>query len=202
MEFDSFLGTPRWRILEIVAKQPASPLEISNQIRTSVSYVSQQLKLLEVARIVEKHRTGKVDRGQPRNLFSLVSEFVYFTALIKGSSSKKMLPLTKNHKSILAIWLLENEDWHYPLEKFYWGIEEELDSVKLIAVDTLESTLKLIIASDDKKFKVKAETLAKRLGRIHITFVSESQVSKYLNDNYTLIHILSNDPAGKNEVTK
>jgi DNA-binding MarR family transcriptional regulator len=69
MDIDSFFTSPRWKVLEILAKTPSSPMEISKQLNTSIAYISQQLKLLEAAGLVTKVRTRATERGKPRTLF-------------------------------------------------------------------------------------------------------------------------------------
>ena len=69
MELDSFLASPRWEILKIISERPSSPIEIGEKTKTTVSFVSQQLKLLEAAQIVSKEKTGAFEKGKPRNLF-------------------------------------------------------------------------------------------------------------------------------------
>ena len=54
MELDSFLASPRWDILRIISENPYSPIEIAERTKTTVSFVSQQLKLLEAAGLVKK----------------------------------------------------------------------------------------------------------------------------------------------------
>ena len=58
MNYDSFLSTPRWEILQILAEKPSSPIEIAEKLGTTVSYASQQLTLLSAAGIVFKKKTG------------------------------------------------------------------------------------------------------------------------------------------------
>ena len=63
MELDSFLASPRWEILKIISEKPSSPIEIAKKTKTTVSFISQQLKLLEAARIVSKEKTGAFEKG-------------------------------------------------------------------------------------------------------------------------------------------
>lgn len=88
MELDSFLASPRWEILKIISEKPSSPIEIAKKTKTTVSFISQQLKLLEAARIVSKEKTGAFEKGKPRNLFSISKDVVYLTMLTKGFGEK------------------------------------------------------------------------------------------------------------------
>ena len=76
MELDSFLASPRWEILSLISERPSSPIELAEKTKTTVSFVSQQLKLLEAAQIVKKTKTGAFEKGKPRNLFSISQDFV------------------------------------------------------------------------------------------------------------------------------
>ena len=108
MDYDSLLGYPRWKMLEFLMKQPSSPLELSLKMKTSVAYISQQLKLLEAVGLVSKERTGLAERGKPRTLFSITKELAHISVLSKNATVKKLLALTDYHKSIINIWLVDN----------------------------------------------------------------------------------------------
>lgn len=149
---DSFLSSQRWAILEILAKRPSSPIEISKELGTSVAYVSQQLKLLDAAKLVEKEKTGLVERGKPRNVFSLAKELLHLTALTRGFPAKKTLYLNEHHKIILRIWLLEDNALHEVLERFYWAIKTELSDIEAIFLDSSKKS-RLVVVSDSKKTK-------------------------------------------------
>jgi DNA-binding PadR family transcriptional regulator len=180
MDFYSFVSSPRWKILEILAREPSSPLELSKKLETSVSYISQQLKLLEAANLVIKQKTGKADRGQPRMVFSLSSEVVYFVALVKGTPLRKLLHLTEHHKTILRIWLLENQNLHYLIEKLYWGLEADLGEVLCIFVHSSNGKVKAIVVSDSKKIGGKVENFVKQSqDKIECKTISENELKKY-----------------------
>jgi predicted transcriptional regulator len=161
MDFDLYFGSPRWRILEIIAREPSSPVEISLQIQTSVSYVSQQLKLLEAAGLVVKKRTGTVDKGKPRTVYSLSKELFHLTLLSNQLSAKKLIYLTEFHKTILRIWLLEDSELHYYIEKLYWKLEEDLDVIEGIFVDLSSRKPRVLVISDSKKVKPKIDSFSK-----------------------------------------
>jgi DNA-binding transcriptional regulator GbsR (MarR family) len=101
MELDSFLASPRWEILSLISERPSSPIELAEKTKTTVSFVSQQLKLLEAAQIVIKTKTGAFEKGKPRNLFSISKDFLYLIILTNGFSEKKQIDLDYYKKSIL-----------------------------------------------------------------------------------------------------
>ena len=161
MDYDSFLSMPRWQILEIIAKKSSSPVEISIELNTSVSYISQQLKLLEAANLVSKEKTGKADKGQPRNLYSLSKEIVYIKSLAFNAPSKKLINLTPYHKIVLNIWHLDDINSHHILQKYYYHIEKYLDQVQGIFFDSSENKQKLIVISEFKGIKILSESFFK-----------------------------------------
>jgi len=189
MDFDSFLASPRWEILQIIAKNPSSPVEIAKKLNTTVSYISQQLKLLDAAGIVKKQRTGAVEKGKPRMLFSISKDILYLTALSKGFSGKKLLYITEHHKSILKIWMLEDASLHYPMEKIFWKLEENLQELEGIFIETSANNSRLIIISDSKKLKLRIDAFAKKLEKkIECSFISKSQVKKFSSDSLVSLH--------------
>ena len=189
MNFDSFLSSPRWQILEILAKNPSSPVEISQELGTSVSYISQQLKLLEAANLVVKSRTGSAEKGKPRMVYSIFSEIVHLSALMKGKSSKKVINLTDYHKLILRIWLLDNPDLHYHVEKFYWKVEDALEEVLGIFVSLSSKKPKVIVVSDSKKLKSRIDSYLKDFGeKLDLIMVSEFEFNKISKDGISLIY--------------
>ncbi|MBU0906742.1 MAG: winged helix-turn-helix domain-containing protein [Nanoarchaeota archaeon] len=175
MDYDSFLGSQRWVILEIIARQPSSPVKISQQINTSVSYVSQQLKLLEAAGLVVKERTGSAEKGKPRLVYSIAREILQLSGLLKGLPVKKHVSLDAHKKVVLRIWALEDEGLHSSLERVYWRLEENLKDVGGIFVDLSKS--EVLVISDSKKVRSDVE----KIDGLKIRFVSESELKKVEN---------------------
>jgi predicted transcriptional regulator len=175
MDIDNILTLPRWRILEIISSKPSSPLEISNALSTSVAYVSQQLKLLEAANIVKKERTGAVEKGQPRLVFSISKDILHLTILANNFSMKRLVNLDDKSKIVLRIWLIEQPALRYAIEKIYWLLEKEIENIRGIFME--ESAGKkpsLIILADAGKLKANIAQLSKE------------------SDNMFQIHILKN----------
>lgn len=163
MEFDDLFVSSRWQILENVATEPCSPIQIAEKIGTSVAYVSQQLKLLEAARIVVKKKTGAINPGKPRLIYSIAQDIINFTALVKKNPVKKQIYPSEHQKAVLRIWSLENNNLHYPLEKLYWRLEPYLDKVDALYVD-VSTGVGVGIVSKDKKVKSLVEDFSKESG--------------------------------------
>ena len=179
MDFDLFFSTPRWRILEILAKNPSSPVEISQKINTSVAYVSQQLKLLEAGNLITKKRTGSAEKGKPRTVFSLSKEVLQITLLMNKFPARKLLFLNDHHKVILRIWMLEDSELHYYIEKFYWSLEDHLEDIKAIFIDLSSAKSKVVIISDSKKIISLVDGFLKKFkGKLECGVVSDLDLKK------------------------
>ena len=151
MEVDSFLASPRWEILNMITDNPSSPMEISEQIGTTMSFISQQLKLLEAAGLVKKEKTGAVDKGKPRSIFSVSQESVYLIPLAKNFSEKKLVALSPEKKIVLKIWETSNSKFHPILENFFWTkLQSKLDKIKSIHIKVIGNKCKLFVITDDK----------------------------------------------------
>jgi len=135
MEINPLFSDAKWKILKMLAEKEMSPLQISNELKTTVSNVSQQLKLLEVAGIVEKRRISNKKSNKPRLLFSLSSNHVYVVSCMKDMVDKNFFKGTLHHKTILKIWKLENPEMHYYIEKAFFELENHLKEISLIAID-------------------------------------------------------------------
>lgn len=186
MDLDSFLALPRWDILRIIAERPSSPIKIAEQTKTTVSYVSQQLKLLEAKGLVEKKKTGAFEKGQPRNIFSISQEFVHLTILSNGFAEKKKVGLDERKKIILRIWLLEDLQNKEMLEKlfFFTIFAEEFDAIFL---DLEKKDLTLILISKDPTKKIKVDSLIKKLDlKINSKIISPDKLE--ISDSLYLLH--------------
>jgi DNA-binding transcriptional regulator GbsR (MarR family) len=163
MDLDTFLAAPKWDILKIISLNPSSPIEIAEVTKTTVSYVSQQLKLLEAAGVVKKIKTGAYEKGKPRNVYSICNEFSYFTVLTNGFSEKKKLMLDTNKKIIFKIWCLENPSLHMPLLKFFLLIEDLLSKINKIYLKNSKSKVELIIYSNKENLSSEISNLVKKI---------------------------------------
>ncbi len=189
MDSDLFFSESRWKILEILATNPSSPLEISQKVKTSVAYVSQQLKLLEAANLIAKKKTGMAGKGQPRSVYTIVKEILYLTVLVKDKPAKKMIYLSDYHKIILKIWLLENSVSHYYIEKLYWKIEEDLKDIKSILVGNLKPKPSIFIVSDSKILKLKINSFLKEINHwLECSVISEQELKKTSRENLCSIY--------------
>ncbi len=179
MELDSFLASPRWEILRIISERPSSPIEIAEKTKTTVSFVSQQLKLLEAAQIVHKEKTGAFEKGKPRNLFSISKDVFYLIVLTNGFGDKRTLQLDSYQKSILRIWFLENKFLQAFLEELLYRIKSSFNLIDAIFIDLTKISPSIIIFLDDKKTQQVIDAFFKKSEeKIKLEFFSISDLGK------------------------
>lgn len=162
MEQETLFTASKWQILQLLAEESLSPIELAARSNTSVANVSQQLRLLEMAGLVRSERVPNRDRGQPRVLYSLAGNHSFLIATTNEFVKKKLFKLSKYNKIILKIWFYEKPELHYYLEKAFWSIEEELPKIDALAFDetNLDNNLTLLLFTRDenlspKKLRVK-----------------------------------------------
>jgi DNA-binding transcriptional regulator GbsR (MarR family) len=193
MELDSFLASPRWEILSLISERPSSPIEIAEKTKTTVSFISQQLKLLEAMQIVKKTKTGAFEKGKPRNLFSISEDFLYLTILTNGFSAKKKVLLDYYKKALLQSWLIENKPIQDFLQELLYEIKDDLPNIQSIILDTSKSPKKILIFSEDKKSKQSVENFFKKSERkISYEFPSLSGLQDMNLEGLSLIHQINN----------
>lgn len=178
MQFDGLFTDQRWNILQHLATQKYSPMELSKITKTTSANISQQLRLLEMARIVKKERVATRDKGKPRMLFSLSNEFFYVVTLMKNRADKRFLNLTEHQRAILSIWLMENTGNRYILEKLYWKLEPFFSKIKVIAVHQGKDLQEVLIVSDDLK-ELEKKLFFKEFEKVKINFIPEKGLQKY-----------------------
>jgi predicted transcriptional regulator len=151
LELEPVLAATRWRILKVLAERKASPLEMAQELKTTIANISQQLRLLEAYGLVKKERIQGRERNKPRMLYSIAQDSVYYVTIASKFAEKRKINLTKQKRTILKIWSIEKEDWQYYIEKFYWKIEPNLKKIRKIGVDVSQPNITLIIETDEPK---------------------------------------------------
>lgn len=135
MEIGPLFSDAKWKILKMLSEKEFSPLQLAQELETTIPNISQQLKLLEVAGLVEKRRVSNKKSNKPRLLFSLSSDYLYVVACMNHCASKNFFKATPYHRSVIRIWQLENPEMHYYLEKAFFYLLEKCSDLALIAVD-------------------------------------------------------------------
>jgi len=203
MEQETLFTASKWDILKMLSTGPKSPLQLAKLSNTSVANVSQQLRLLEMAGLVNSKRISNRDKGQPRLLYSLVGNHSFLISSSTDFVEKKFLQLSEYNKVILKIWFLDDPSVHYFLEKAFWHIEESLKVVSAVVFDkkTIDAAeLGLVLVSDDpsvksllKKISVKSPGGVVRI--VSFTVKSAPEFSKYAKTAKGSLYTLY-DPSG------
>ena len=110
MDLETLFTNSKWGILEKIAQKPMSPLQLSTTLNTSPANVSQQIKLLEMAGLLDKERVSTRETGKPRTLFSLKDDFSYLISVSKEGAQKGLIPTDAKKRLILRSWMANDPD--------------------------------------------------------------------------------------------
>jgi hypothetical protein len=162
MEQETLFTASKWDILKILSSGGKSPLQLAKLSNTSVANISQQLRLLEMAGLVQCTRISNRDKGQPRLIYTLVGNQSFLIASSKDFVEKKFLNLTEYNKIILKIWFLDKPQLHYFLEKTFWSIEPFMHNIDALGldIDALKTDeLQVVVFSKDSDLKKELKRL-------------------------------------------
>lgn len=108
MGLETLLTGTKWEIIELLAKESLSPLELAKRLNTTIANISQQSRLLQTAGLIKKQKTFTQKPGKPRTLFSLSDDFGFIIIFSKNFAQKKLVKLTEKQKQILKQMLKED----------------------------------------------------------------------------------------------
>ena len=91
MEIEGLFSSGKWNLIELLAQEELSPLQLSEKIGTSVANVSQQLKLLELVGLVQTRKLPNRERGKPRTLYSIAQDNIMVICALKNFAKKHLL---------------------------------------------------------------------------------------------------------------
>jgi DNA-binding HxlR family transcriptional regulator len=157
METETLFTTTKWRILQIIAKQPSAPLEIANALGTTTANISQQLRLLEAAGLVAKTRVSNSEAGMPRALFSLTRNFAQLNVVTNGLAKKKLISLSPLQVAISRVWLLEDLFLSTVLTAFFSTQENIWSKHKKLFFDS-SSKKEIILLGDGPQTKTQVQS--------------------------------------------
>ena len=165
MDHETLYTASKWDILKHLEREPHSPLELAKLCGTSIANVSQQLRLLDMAGLVTSERIPNRDKGKPRVLYRLAGHYSYLIATSGDFVDKKLLPLSEINKVIMRIWFHGRPALHYTLEKAFWRIEEHLQKISYLGVDTgRDNPVTIYVRFTGKPVDIKPFTVADRDG--------------------------------------
>jgi len=208
MEQETLFTASKWDILKVLSSGSKSPIQLAKVLNTSVANISQQLRLLDMAGLVQSKRISNRDKGQPRLLYSLAGNHSFLISTSHDFVEKKLFQLSDYNKIILRIWFIDQPELHYFIEKAFWHLEEHLEKINALYFNTNNNTnnenqINLVINSDDSSLKklLNNITIKNKSGiskSINFDIKTDSEIKKILknknssNNLYTLYDSSSN----------
>ena len=141
MEIEGLFSSGKWNLIELLAQEELSPLQLSEKIGTSVANVSQQLKLLELVGLVQTRKLPNRERGKPRTLYSIAQDNIMVICALKNFAKKHFFKAAPVVSAVSRILCFPQQELHYPLLKLFWIIEPQLEGVSAIVYDTPSMTV-------------------------------------------------------------
>jgi predicted transcriptional regulator len=94
MDLENLFSGSKWDIIKKLSERSYSPLELSQELNTTVANTSQQLKILEMLGIIKREKTDNHNqKGKPKTRFVLAEDFAYIILLSRDATDKKLLKL-------------------------------------------------------------------------------------------------------------
>lgn len=192
MEQETLYAAAKWDMLKALESSSKSPLELAERSSTSVSNVSQSLRFLELAGIVQSERISNRDKGQPRVSYSIKGNSAYLIVTAKNFVEKKQVALDDYKKAVLRIWFYKDESIQPFLEKALHNIK--LAEVKGVFFDTSSlSELKIVIIPDKgnkKEFKDFTASVQGASRKIKFVISDEAAIQKSRDKYYAIYNPL------------
>ncbi len=155
MEQEVLFTSVKWDVLRELSQADKSPIELSAHNTTSMSNISQALRFLEIAGLVKSKRIPNRDKGQPRVVYSLKNDFAYVIIAADGFAEKRLIELDQRKKSLLRIWLYEDETVQPFLEKAFDALFPYLNQILAVFYDNNSSSNKILVRIIPKKESLK-----------------------------------------------
>jgi len=139
----------KWTILKEIAEAPQSPSDLALKLNTSLSNITQQLKLLEAYSLLRKEKSEKKNTGKPRTIYHINTQIVYATILTEDKAERKAFNIDSNNSMFFNILFnLNSEDLMYIL-KFKFKYDNILKKCKAIGfLKSTKDSIELFLITD------------------------------------------------------
>jgi hypothetical protein len=139
----------KWNILKEIAEMQQSPSSLALKLNTSLSNITQQLKLLEAYSLIRKEKSEKKHTGKPRTIYSINTQVVYATILKEGQAERKIFKIDNSNNMFFNIlFSLNSEDLMYIL-KFKFKYDDILRKCKAIGfLKSTKDSIELFLITD------------------------------------------------------
>ena len=197
METESLLSSVKWEIIKELSKEKQSPLQLAAKTSTTMANISQQLRILEAAGLVDKKKIPNRDKGKPRTLFFIKRPSAYLVLFSDRFADKRLFETSREDEAVIKTLMVRNPDARRLFQKAYWRLEKELPNIEVIAILEKEGKYELAIISRNSEeiekiiAPLRRETI--NTGGVKIT-VSSSR--KVLRQNREINVILIHNPEG------
>jgi DNA-binding transcriptional regulator GbsR (MarR family) len=140
----------KWNILKEIASNPQSPSDLALKTNTSLSNITQQLKILEAYKVVRKEKSAEKNNGKPRTIYYINDDVVHAMILKNGFADKKMFYIDNNNKIFFNILFNTNSDDLMFMMKFNFKYEEILKKCKAIGfLKSSRESIELFLITDN-----------------------------------------------------
>jgi hypothetical protein len=139
----------KWTILKEIAKMPQSPSDLALKNNTSLSNITQQLKLLEAYKVVRKEKSEEKNAGKPRTIYYLNADLTYNILLKKGMAERKVFYIDHSSEMFFDVMFgMPTDDLMFIL-KFIFKYEEVLRKCKAIGfIKSTKENIELFLITD------------------------------------------------------
>jgi len=140
----------KWEILKEIAVSPQSPSDLALKSNTSLSNITQQLKLLEAYQIVRRDKSEEKNTGKPRTIYSLNIELVYALILKNGMAERKVFHIDHNNEMFFNILFSMNPEDLMFILKFSFKYEDILKKCKSVGfLKSTKDSIELFLITDN-----------------------------------------------------
>ncbi len=108
LDESTLLTGAKWELLKMIAIKPMSPTELAEQTNTSIANITQQLRLLEMAGLIEGERQKRDGKGKPQTIYKLSTSKALIIALTPLFAEKGVVIPTRFEAAILRLILIRD----------------------------------------------------------------------------------------------
>jgi hypothetical protein len=139
----------KWNIIKEIAEKPSTPTDLAEKTKTSLSNITQQIKLLEAYDIVKGQRSSEKNPGKPKTVYSLSGEFMYGIMLRNGKAERKYFKIDRNNSLLLHLMFTAGLEDVYIIMKFAIMNDEILKKCKAIGfIKSTKDSVELFLVTD------------------------------------------------------
>lgn len=147
----------KWNILQELAKNPQAPSTLAKQTNTSISNITQQLKILEAYGIITREdkplriekSEKKVQTGKPKTVYHITNGMIQLALISHGRVEKKQYPLDSGATFLSTLILTTGPEDAYFLLKFLLTNEDILKRCSVVAfVKSTRENIELFLITD------------------------------------------------------